>query len=75
MRVERLSQDKVRIFLTFDDLLERGIEKDDMWRDIPKVHDLFNDMMNRHMKKLGLLSMDLSPWKFMHCPPREWSLL
>ncbi|HBI02452.1 MAG TPA: genetic competence negative regulator [Paenibacillaceae bacterium] len=53
MRVERLSQDKIRIFLTFDDLLERGIEKDDMWRDIPKVHDLFNDMMDQAHEEVG----------------------
>ncbi len=53
MRVERLSQDKVRIFLTFDDLYERGIEKEDIWRDIPKVHDLFNDMMEQAYQELG----------------------
>lgn len=53
MRVERLSQDKIRIFLTFDDLHERGIEKEDIWRDIPKVHDLFNDMMEQAYQELG----------------------
>lgn len=53
MRVERLSQDKIRIFLTFDDLHERGIEKEDIWRDIPKVHDLFNDMMEHAYEELG----------------------
>jgi len=53
MRVERLSQDKIRIFLTFDDLHERGIEKEDIWRDIPKVHDLFNDMMEQAYHELG----------------------
>ncbi|HJV46530.1 MAG TPA: genetic competence negative regulator [Bacillota bacterium] len=53
MRVERLSQDKIRIFLTFDDLHERGIEKEDIWRDIPKVHDLFNDMMEQAYTELG----------------------
>jgi adapter protein MecA 1/2 len=53
MRVERLSQDKIRIFLTFDDLHERGIEKEDIWRDIPKVHDLFNDMMEQAYNELG----------------------
>ncbi|MEW9669711.1 genetic competence negative regulator [Ammoniphilus sp. 3BR4] len=53
MRVERLSQDKIRIFLTFDDLHERGIEKEDIWRDIPKVHDLFNDMMEQAYQDLG----------------------
>lgn len=53
MRVERLGQDKIRIFLTFDDLSERGIEKEDMWRDIPKVHELFNDMMEQAYHELG----------------------
>lgn len=53
MRLERLSQDKIRIFLSFDDLLERGIEKEDMWRDIPKVHELFNDMMEQAYNELG----------------------
>lgn len=53
MRVERLGQDKIRIFLTFDDLTERGIEKEDMWRDIPKVHELFNDMMEQAYHELG----------------------
>jgi adapter protein MecA 1/2 len=53
MRVERLGTDKIRIFLTFDDLVERGIEKDDMWRDIPKVHELFNDMMDQAHEEVG----------------------
>lgn len=53
MRVERLGQDKIRVFLTFDDLMERGIEKEDMWRDIPRVHELFNDMMEQAYEELG----------------------
>lgn len=53
MRVERLGHDKVRIFLTFDDLMERGIEKDDIWQDIPKVHELFNDMMEQAYNQVG----------------------
>lgn len=53
MRVERLTQDKVRIFLTFDDLTERGIQKDDMWRDIPKVRELFNEMMDQAYSEVG----------------------
>lgn len=52
MRLERLNQDKIRIFLTFDDLVERGINKEDMWQDIPKVHELFNDMMNQAYQEL-----------------------
>lgn len=53
MRVERLGGDKVRFFLTLDDLIDRGIEKEDMWRDIPKVHELFNDMMDHAYQELG----------------------
>jgi len=53
MRVERLGGDKIRFFLTLDDLADRGIEREDMWRDIPKVHELFNDMMEHAYQELG----------------------
>lgn len=53
MRIERLSVDKIRIFLTFDDLTERGIQKEDMWREIPKVHELFSEMMEQAHSELG----------------------
>src|SRR4029079_11907713 len=53
MKIARLSQDKIRIFLTFDDLLERGIQKEDMWREIPKVHELFSEMMEQAYTELG----------------------
>jgi adapter protein MecA 1/2 len=53
MKLERLSHDKIRIFLTFDDLTERGIQKDDIWGEIPKVHELFNDLMDRAYSELG----------------------
>ncbi|AOZ91393.1 genetic competence negative regulator [Paenibacillus crassostreae] len=53
MKIERLSPDKIRIFLTFDDLSERGIQKEDMWQEIPKVHDLFTDMMDQAYNEVG----------------------
>jgi adapter protein MecA 1/2 len=53
MKMERLSPDKIRIFLTFDDLTERGIQKEDMWREIPKVHELFSEMMDQAYNELG----------------------
>lgn len=53
MKIERLSQDKIRIFLTFDDLTERGIKKEEMWREIPKVRDLFGEMMDQAYSELG----------------------
>ena len=53
MRLERLNSDKIKIFLTFDDLTERGISKDEIWQDIPKVHQLFRDMMVEADDELG----------------------
>lgn len=53
MKIERLSQDRIRIFLTFDDLLERGIQKDDMWREPPKLQELFLEMMEQAYTELG----------------------
>lgn len=53
MKIERLGQDKIRIFLTFDDLSERGIQREDMWQEIPKVHELFTEMMDQAYSELG----------------------
>jgi adapter protein MecA 1/2 len=53
MRLERLNYNKIKVFLTFDDLTERGLTKDDLWQDLPKVHQLFRDMMNEASDELG----------------------
>lgn len=53
MRLERLTMDKIKIFLTFDDLKERGMTKEDLWMDGPKVHDLFREMMSEADDELG----------------------
>ncbi|MFD0958787.1 genetic competence negative regulator [Paenibacillus chungangensis] len=53
MKIERISGDRIRIFLTFDDLLERGIQKEDMWREPPKLHELFLEMMEQAYNELG----------------------
>lgn len=45
MRIERVSNSQFTIFLTFDDLLERGFTKEDLWYDASSVRDLFSDMM------------------------------
>ncbi|WP_138416913.1 genetic competence negative regulator [Aquibacillus sediminis] len=54
MRLERLSTNQFKIFLTFDDLIERGLTKDDLWHDLPRVHSLFHDMMYEASDELGL---------------------
>lgn len=53
MRLERLNYDKIKIFLTTDDLHDRGLTKEDLWKDSLKVHQLFRDMMNEASIELG----------------------
>lgn len=54
MRIERVSQNQFTIFLTFDDLLERGFTKEDLWYDAVKVRNLFSDMMYEASSELGI---------------------
>ncbi|MBZ5752807.1 MULTISPECIES: genetic competence negative regulator [Metabacillus] len=53
MRLERLNYDKIKIFITTDDLKDRGLTKEDLWKDSLKVHQLFRDMMNEASVELG----------------------
>ncbi|MCL6600626.1 MAG: adaptor protein MecA [Alicyclobacillus macrosporangiidus] len=53
MRVERIAKDKVRIFISYDDLEERGIERDEIWRNGRKVQELFWDMMETAYEQVG----------------------
>jgi adapter protein MecA 1/2 len=53
MRLERLNYNKIKIFLTFDDLVERGLTKEDLWKDTFKVHQLFRDMIAEASEELG----------------------
>ncbi len=45
MRLERLTANKIKIFLTSDDLIERGLSKEDIWKDSSKWNQLFHDML------------------------------
>jgi adapter protein MecA 1/2 len=45
MRLERLTVNKIKIFLTSDDLFERGLSKEDIWKDSIKWNQLFHDML------------------------------
>lgn len=45
MRLERLNNNKIKIFLTLDDLFDRGLTNDDVWKDSLKWHQLFHDML------------------------------
>ena len=45
MRLERLNYNKIKIFITLDDLFDRGLTKDDIWKDSVKWNQLFRDML------------------------------
>jgi adapter protein MecA 1/2 len=53
MRVEKLGENKVRIFLSYDDLNERGIDRDEIWQNGRKVQELFWDMMDNAYLEVG----------------------
>ncbi|WP_110112996.1 genetic competence negative regulator [Bacillus sp. CGMCC 1.16541] len=53
MRLERLNYDKIKVFLTYDDLSERGLTKEDLWRDSFKVQQLFREMIEQACDELG----------------------
>ncbi|UII54664.1 genetic competence negative regulator [Cytobacillus spongiae] len=54
MRLERLNDHKIKIFLTMDDLLERGLTKEDIWKDTLKWHQLFHEMLEEASEEFGV---------------------
>ncbi|SDB91485.1 adapter protein MecA 1/2 [Pelagirhabdus alkalitolerans] len=62
MKLERLTPSQFKIFLTFDDLQERGLSQEKLWDDLPLLQALFHDMMFEASEALnfelvGLLSI------------------
>lgn len=53
MRVERISDTKVRIFISYEDLEERGIGRDEIWQNGRKIQELFWDMMEKAYVEVG----------------------
>lgn len=53
MRVERIAKDKVRIFVSYDDLEERGIDRNEIWLNGKKVQELFWEMMETAYAEVG----------------------
>ena len=54
MRLKRLTVNKIKIFLTSDDLFERGLSKEDIWKDSIKWHQLFHDMLQEASDELNV---------------------
>lgn len=52
MRMERVSNNQFTIFLTFDDLIERGFTKDELRYDAAITQNLFSDMMHEASTEL-----------------------
>lgn len=55
MRIERVSDHQFTIFLTFDDLIDRGFTRNDLWHDVSKVRNLFSDMVQEASSELGIV--------------------
>ncbi|WP_099331264.1 genetic competence negative regulator [Priestia aryabhattai] len=53
MRLERLNYNKLKVFLTYDDLKERGLTKEDLWTDTFKVKQLFREMIEQASHELN----------------------
>jgi adapter protein MecA 1/2 len=53
MRIERIARDKVRIFISYEDLERRGIDRDEIWHNGKKVQELFWDMMESAYEEVG----------------------
>ncbi len=54
MRLERLTYNKIKFFLTSDDLFDRGLSKEDIWKDSLKWHQLFHDMIEEANEEYGV---------------------
>lgn len=53
MRIERISANQFSIYLTFEDLIERGFTKEDLWHDASSIESLFSDMMYEASSELN----------------------
>ncbi|WP_445492163.1 genetic competence negative regulator [Niallia sp. 03133] len=54
MRLERLNYNRIKIHLTFDDLYERGLTKEDIWKDSIKWQYFFHEMLEEANDLFGL---------------------
>lgn len=53
VRVEKVARNKLRIFISYDDLEARGIDRDEMWQNGKKVQELFWDMLEVAYAEVG----------------------
>ncbi len=54
VRLERISVNQFKIFLTYDDLKDRGYSREDLWNNLPKANQLFQDMLYEASEELEM---------------------
>ncbi|RFU63150.1 genetic competence negative regulator [Peribacillus saganii] len=53
MKLERLTTNKIKIFLTFDDLSDRGLTAEDIKGNSLKIHRFFHEMIEEACEEIG----------------------
>jgi adapter protein MecA 1/2 len=54
MRLERITINKIKVSLSSDDLFDRGITNEDIWKDSNKWHQLFHEMLDEASDEFGV---------------------
>lgn len=58
MRIERINENKLRVFISFDDLEDREIDLESFNYNTPETQELFWDLMEQAEVELGFDSME-----------------
>jgi adapter protein MecA 1/2 len=58
MRIEKISENKIRIFVTFDDLEERDIDLSSFNYNSPETQELFWDLMEQAQLEFGFETLE-----------------
>lgn len=64
MKMERITNNKIKIFLTLDDLIDRGITKEDILGNSLKVQKMFQEMVEEaceslNFKMIGSIAIEI----------------
>ena len=55
MKLMKWNDDKLKIYLTLDELLEKGITAEDLKVDCEKVHDIVQEIVNEACREFGFM--------------------
>jgi len=58
MRFEKVNEDKIRITLSYEDLIEKDIDFHSFMSNSIESQDLFFDMLNQAEKEIGFVTKD-----------------